>query len=178
MANMVIDANVFKAIYEEDIGLPSPRPERTASAGTIFCANKMHRLAFIDDGHQVEQEWRDQCPAGQEWFDAWLAENFANGKIILVNAKEQTKSASKIFQHGFPKSSRDIWYVRIAYAAREYRKEFDTSLITEDIDFFDPTKKKDKNKSKVIKSGSGPIAKHLRNEKIYVGCIASFLAAN
>jgi hypothetical protein len=177
MVNLLIDANVFRAIYEEDIGLASPRPERTGSATPVLDQTARPSKFFIDDGHQIESEWRKQCRNDSEWFEAWVAEQFRVGNIweVTVEDSHRTK-AKKAIAFGFPANSIDIWYIRVAYVSKDVRPNMPIHLVSEDIDFYDPAMKKSKNKINKIQNGSGPVAKHLKRENITVSCISTYLA--
>lgn len=174
MCNVVVDANVFRAFYEEDLGLGSPRPERTGPASEIFDFSTDEANVFLDDGGQIEFEWRKQCYGGEEWFDAWLSENLANGKINLVSVTSFNLAAKKCHNKGFPAGSKDIWYIKTAYAANEYGVAKRTFLVSEDIDFYDPSKKMAASKKKIILAGKGPVAAHLKKDNIEVTCLSSF----
>lgn len=178
MISLVIDANVLKAIFEEDIGLPSPRPERTGPAANIANGIAPPRKIALDESGMIEYEYGDQCKHSPEWLKSWLAEGFQLGKLILVDAKAHTVNAKKVETLGFPRGSRDLWYIKTALAAREISPHpSDTHLISEDIDLYDPTKKASQNKAKTILAGKGPVAKHLKGQGITVCCIAAFNAA-
>lgn len=178
MVNLLIDANVFRAIYEEDIGLEAPRPERSAPATPILNQNARPSKIFVDkaENSQIEAEWRKQCRNNSEWFEAWLAEQYRTGSLWTVDIETKHRSsADKIFPVGFPALSHDIWYIRVAYAAKDARPTFPVYLISEDIDFYDPTHKASTNKLQKFIKGNGPVVKHLKKNHIYVRCIQTYL---
>ena len=178
MVNLLIDANVFRAIYEEDIGLEAPRPERSASATPILEQSARPSKIFVDkaENSQIEAEWRKQCRNNSEWFDAWLAEQYRAGNLWAVDIEtKHFLNAGKIFSTGFPALSRDIWYVRVAYAAKDARPTFPVYLISEDMDFYDPSLKASTNKLQKFIKGNGPVVKHLKKNKIHVRCIQTYL---
>lgn len=178
MVNLLIDANVFRAIFEEDIGLSAPRPERTASAMPILDQNKRPSKIFVDNAadSQIEAEWFAQCRNNTEWFEAWLAHQYQFGNLwrVDVDASHQ-QHAKQVLAFGFPQGSRDIWYIRVAYASKDTRPAQPIYLVSEDIDFYDPTKKASSKKQQWIANGRGPVANHLKKNGIQVCCLQAYL---
>jgi len=176
MINLVVDANILKAIFEEDIGLPAPRPERTGDAKNIVTNTIPSRRVALDDAGMIEYEYTLQCKQAPEWLDSWLSDGYQQGKIVLVDAKPQEIKAKKVEKLGFPKGNKDLWYIKTALAIQQVHPHPTvTHLITEDIDLYDPTKKKScKDKAKFFKAGKGPVAKYLKGLAVTVCCISTF----
>lgn len=178
MVKLLIDANVFRAIFEEDIGLDAPRPERTGSAAQILDQQARPSKIFVDNAStsQIEAEWLAQCRNNTEWFDAWLANQYQVGNLWRVDVTtKHRQDAQRVQTKGFPIRSKDIWYIRVAYASKDLRPTQPVYLVSEDIDFYDPTMKASPQKRQKIKNGGGPVAKHLESNGIQVCCIQTYL---
>jgi hypothetical protein len=176
MKSLVIDANVFHAFFYESIKGVN-HPERTGQVTPIFDALGTSLIAFIDEGKQIEHEWRTVAKLGQEWFDNWLADCFLNGKVFEIEHSKDANIARRYKDAGFP-SGRDIWYIRVAHGLTSICKRSRPCLIAEDVDFFDPTKKKSSNKKEIFLSGKGPVVELLRKDGIDLFCIQTFLDAS
>lgn len=175
MINLVVDANVLRALFEEDIGLPPPRPGRTGAAKNIAIDNTPSRRIALDDSGMIEHEYGNQCSHSPEWLDSWLSDGYQRGKIVLVDAKPHATNAKRVEQFGFPRGNRDLWYVKTALAIQQvFPSPTMTHLISEDIDLYDPSKKASPNKAKIIQSGKGPVSNHLKGQGIIVCCISTF----
>ncbi|UCP82114.1 hypothetical protein [Pectobacterium versatile] len=155
--NLVIDANIFKGFYQEYVlDLPEHDTSLTGSTLKLFDAN--NKIIYMDEGTQIENEWRRVvCP---EWFDAWLIGELEAGHVVNITIKNQELILNALKKQGFP-SSGDKWYIRTAVTLKEEQGE--VNFITEDIDFYDPTKKSLKNTKRVciMKSKSSTIRKYL-----------------
>lgn len=174
--NLVIDANVFRAFYEEEVlGYPPPRPGRTASPASIFASLSKGAFTYIDSGQQIEHEWRNVCKGGEEWFDGWLAEAFATGGVTPLEINNKRIVEQQYRKIGFPFKGRDIWYVRVSVSLSSACSTNNAYLVSEDIDFFDPALKKDAHREKCIQNGTGPVAKQLKKDGVMACCIKCFL---
>lgn len=170
---LVIDAHVIASYYQESVGCADPK--LTDGTEAIFERVGVHDRIYLDEGEQIENEWRKM--AEPEWFEAWYASLLASDAALLVPVDDCSSLRKKLESYGFPRGSRDFWYVRTAKAVVETFAE--TILLTEDMDFYEPSKKKSmsgkQRKNTLICSG-GQIAKYLRRkEKILVTCVASHL---
>jgi len=132
--------------------------------------------AFLDASRQIESEWRALWEP--EWFDAWLGDLYLNGGVYNILPHNCPVLAKGLFKLGFPVGSRDIWYIRTAHAvAVSYGAAY---LITEDIDFHEPSKKKTsaKERSKILAQGSGGVAKHLaKRAAVNVRCVSTYISS-
>ncbi|WP_136800021.1 hypothetical protein [Desulfosediminicola ganghwensis] len=173
MPRITIDANIFKNYYEEAV-LEGPCC-LTKSSKPIFEDTSLRHILILDDGGIIEHEWKE--PICSEWFDAWIIERMTNGHIELVPTNNHPDLSKSLYNLGFPKGERDIWYIRVAKTCAE--RTGSGYVITEDIDFFAPKQKKTakaEGRIKLMRSKSAPIKKYLRkNEHIEILCVKDYL---
>lgn len=170
---LVIDANVVHGHYQEllnlgaDIGL-------TDSTLLLFQRLGYEDTVYADDGGQIKHEWRRVVEP--EWFDRWFQELLRIDAVQLIPVDNKLSKAHirKIEQLGFP-NSRDRWYIRVAVSANYY---FDNcTLVTEDIDFYDPARKSESGEKRLnrLRLGNGSVARYLkRKAKIEVVCVETY----
>lgn len=169
---IVIDAHIIASYYQESVGCADSK--LTDATEAIFERVGVLDRIYLDDGEQIENEWRRM--ADPEWFEAWYASLLASDAALLVPVAGCSDLRKKLEGHGFPRGSRDFWYVRTAKAVAEVFAE--AILLTEDMDFYEPSKKgvSGKQRENILRCSGGQIAKHLRKkEKIRVTCVASHL---
>ena len=163
---MIIDANIFKGYFQVTIGFnhdlcgcPKTLVEKATATDPIY-----YDLEGI-----IASEW--QAVVDREWFEPWLADQLEAGTIAYLEKKIDIGFEKNLNTNGFPKS-RDVIYVRVGLSAVE-ATGLACALFTEDIDFYDPTKKgcAAKTRQKILASSSGPVAKLLRKRKIEVQCV-------
>jgi hypothetical protein len=119
----------------------------------------------VDDIGKIQHEWFTQCPSPR--FKEWFLQNMKMGRIRMVKATiSQEHKRHLVIALGFPRRGYDIAYVAVANATtRRY-------IVTEDIDFFDPTQKcaNNETKERIKNERSGPVCTYLRNDmEIRVG---------
>jgi hypothetical protein len=172
--NVVIDAQMFAAFFQEEVlAIPVEQTQRTASVQPIFTRLGYEDCCHFDDGALIEHEWKQLVEV--EWFVKWFSEQLRTGGILQIPVDTCQPLRRKLKQLGFPNSSKDFVYVRTA------KKVVDDQgaclLATEDIDFYDPSKKKtaSKHRDRLLKERGGPVAKQLRKEKITVCCATNYL---
>lgn len=169
--SIVVDANVVKGYYDEVV--IDVRHSLTQSAVNIF--ETITNVIYVDNQEFIESEWKRVVDP--EWFDVWYSDSLRSGKISMVDVKNCKELCESLYKIGFPKGERDVWYVRTAKATLTFQKE--CFIITEDIDFYDPKKKKIAcgiARIKCMKSPSSPVRRCLRKkEKILVMCVEEFL---
>lgn len=162
---MLIDANVFNGFFQVEIG---KQHILQGCPKTLIDSASHQNPIYHDYNGLIEHEWRNVVD--QEWFDVWLAAQFSTGTIALTAAINNNSLESKLKNVGFP-TGRDIVYVRtgLAIAATNGSCLF----FTEDIDFYDPTKKgcDSKTRKKIIANSTGPVCKLLGKSKIDVTCV-------
>lgn len=152
MTPFVIDANAIHAFQQERIreapGLAHDAIEAIFSAHCI--ALDVEKLCY--------QEWID-CAGGTFPFALidWISDNLVAGKI---NFFEMAPNSCKrqLTNLGLPQ--KDHKWIRLSIGCAGRR------LVTEDIDFFDPTKKTAKShvKAQLKADRSGACAKGLRKD--------------
>ena len=168
---LVIDANIVAGHYKETvlciaIGLKN---NLTASTVPLFNGLGANDTCYLDEGTVIENEWR--APVSPEWFDAWFSDLLASGKAQIIPARPNQALEKRLRDKGFPQArNRDMWYVRTCCAVLQSQPFDVVRLITEDIDFYDPTKKlgSAKTRRKTIEDGGGPVRKLLKKEAILV----------
>jgi hypothetical protein len=169
---ILIDANVVVGFYKETVlGIDN---ELTGPVAPLFQRLGEEDTCFLDDGKMIESEWR--LYVEKEWFTSWYAGLLAAGKIEEIPAEKCPGLEKQMYVQGFPKQSRDIWYVRVGNALLCSGRIL-VHLISEDLDFYDPTKKKSCRgpaRTKFLKRGSGPIEKLLRKHAIRVRAVCNY----
>jgi hypothetical protein len=135
-------------------------------------------IAYTDAANIIESEYRSVVDP--DWFEAWYFERLQSGDILIRERKVCAELIKTLVSHyGFPRQSRDRHYIELCCGLVEAHME-ETCLISEDLDFFDPAAKGDSSKRrlKLLKSGSGHVARHLKKkERVLVRCVESHTAA-
>lgn len=162
----MVDANVFKGFFESMMGnqhslsgCPMQLMSRCSSANPIY----------HDTGKIIENEW--QQVVDREWFEPWLASQLMEGSISYIEPVIDIGLEKRLKNAGFP-SGRDIVYARVGIGIVELKGK-SCILFTEDLDFYDPTKKScpAKTRAKLLAAASGPVCKILKKEDIHVSCV-------
>ena len=174
MTNMeiVIDAEIVKGYYEEVV--LEIAPALTGEPSMIFNRVGPKDRACLDAGGQIEHEWRGLV--SPEWFEPWYARLLIEGKAITLPVNTCPTLRRKLEQQGgFPRGSKDFWYIRTAKAVVD--RSGRGIIISEDMDFHDPTKKMSDGvrRDRIMRAGNGPVAKLLKKEQIIVKCVAGYL---
>jgi hypothetical protein len=132
---IAVDANVMKKFNQALLS-----QEDSLYFTLIDQVLKRHGLV-IDIAGKVQYEWFSQCP--NALFKEWFIQNMKLGLIRMVkpSISEQHKRAL-VIGLGFPRRGYDIVYVAIAnVTVRRY-------IVTDDLDFFDPTQKQADHETK------------------------------
>jgi len=148
--NHVLDANCWAAYAQETL-------ENRTGFGVLAFNNAARdgKIAF-DDGDLIIQQYR-QCRSGQEGLlNVFIEEMTTLGRLRLVQPLSDAAFYKELKAWGLPKG--EHIFFRVAAASSP------TKLISDDIDFFDPSKKscsaKVRQRCKV--SGSSPICKNMK----------------
>jgi len=114
----------------------------------------------IDEGGALQHQWFESC--NNIAFHGWFLERVKNGVIRVVKEGIPNQHRKHLRNNcGFPYSSRhEGKYVEVAYCASPH------VLVTNDIDFWEPTAKKDDSARKeyLKKKGKGSVATYLYAE--------------
>lgn len=165
----IVDANVLREYFREHV--LEIKSELTHS--TLFIFDEK-RSIIIDSGGQIEHEWRNVVDP--EWFDVWLARKLEGSEIDYVEVRNCPDLCAHVYSLGFPKGSRDIWYLRAAVAcALNFNKN--SNVVTEDIDFYNPKKKSLSGAARValLKNANAPIKKTMRkNYSVNICCVEEY----
>jgi len=168
---IVIDAEIICGYFKETV-LETTSP-LSGKSGFIFERIGSEDLAFLDEEGQIEYEWRSVVDL--EWFDPWYARLLSDGGAILIPTEPCHTLHKQLEQLGFPRGSRDIWYIRTAMAV--VKRYGQAIILTEDMDFYDPTQKQSaaKHRHRILHSGNGKVARHLRRKEcVHIKCVASY----
>ena len=150
------------------------KSQLTANPSPIFDRLGHDHTLFLDDEGHIEHEWGEVV--GREWFEAWYADILRDGKAQLIQVSTYPEIRKRLLTLGFPKTGGDIWYVRTAKTVSE--RCGNSYLITEDMDFFDPKRKRDQARKKILQSKAAPVAKYLRKkENVIVACVKAHIAS-
>ena len=135
--------------------------------------NNRH-LVLLDAGGHVRQEWED-C-VGREWFENWFFEFAGAANLSEIEAiRAPALEKRLIVDLGFPKKE-NIWLVRTAYAQASLSSQ-ECNLLSEDIDFRDPTQKSAKKvtRDKYLAGDLiGPVRKLLSKHSVEVLSLMEF----
>ena len=168
---LIIDSHVFKGYYIERV--LEKKSELTYDPTIIFEDSGIASEIYFDNKEIIENEWRSLVD--RYWFDVWFADMLTNNGINYIEPERSKDLAKKLFNLGFPIHSKDIWYIRTAKAVSN---ELGICvLITEDIDFYDPRKKKIQRKKRIdiLLNCKGCVAKYLnKSENIRVCCVKNY----
>lgn len=172
--SLVIDAQLVFQYYKETV-LGIEEHDYTESVTLVFNSITSSNKVYVDDQDHIYQEWQNLIR--QEWLKIWYEECIINDIIVPVPVDTCHQLRRKLNQMGFPMKGGDFWYLRTAMSVRRLR--LTPKIITEDIDFHDPTKKKTsaQERKRILMDRRGIIAKTLwRQENIMILCIYNYLA--
>ncbi|MCV3210141.1 hypothetical protein OHD62_20060 [Mesorhizobium sp. YC-39] len=160
----VIDTNCFKLFQEERVD------ERQGTYYKVITRAIDREYIAIDDEGKALQEYNDCCrpsAVGLNLCD-WIADQIVNKVIVMF--KMDRGAEKELRKMGVP--SPDLKWPAIALGAKS------DTIVTEDIDLFDPKAKKRKAKEKIkIKRDGGCVSKFLRRQYgIDVVCAEEFIA--
>lgn len=153
--NAVVDANVVIGYFAEGL---SSEYALTASPGRLFAHVGAGLTLFFDEGGQLRHEYRNAV--NEEWLEGWYARMLSSGNAYEIPAQNHAPLCKALYAMGFPRT-RDIWYVRVAKSLLDRYQN--ATLITEDIDFYEPSRKhcSAKERQEIIRGLKGVVARHL-----------------
>ncbi|HEU5207977.1 MAG TPA: hypothetical protein VFU06_01095 [Longimicrobiales bacterium] len=169
MTSNVVDANIIRAYFEEAV--LNLTPDTTAPCRAFIESLGSTNVCFVDSNGTIEHEWGNVVDP--DWFRAWFGDLLATGAVGIIDAPARPDLRNELRKLGFPANGRDIWYVRAAAAAAGNADS--AQLVTEDIDFFDPTKKKagKKARDRLLHERKGPVLKALEKHGISVNAMCT-----
>lgn len=169
---LVIDANVLKSYFLEDT---TGTFTTSKSSTSIFADLGRRRKAYIDSKEQIISEWKGVCDP--EWFTGWYERMVSTGGVLEIDAGVHNEVINLLVnEDGFPRGSRDKWYVRVGLTIVDSGDSDAVVLLTEDIDFYDPKfKAHPKARRKVLRDCSGCVAKRLRKRSVSVKTVEKHL---
>lgn len=145
-----LDANAINTFQKERFG--GQAGPAHAAIDIIFQSD----CVALDDGGLCQQEW-ERCAGGAEplAIKDWVADQMIYGKIRLYRLCPNTIH-KELIRLGLPKD--DHKWVRLAIGCGG------RIIISDDVDFFDPTKKRAtaKVKNRIKDAGKGPCSKKLQ----------------
>jgi len=192
--DVLIDTNVIVGYYKEDVleftpGLVADHdPQQTGLTGSVidlFDRFILHQnVIILDENDRILTEWRSHIPRlAQEWFNEWYIKFLQSGLImpIPVDQNQSTSLLQRLYRQGFPNSV-DKWYIRIAKSRAvshriANRDLIVVNLVSEDIDFFDPSQKntaRGQARFDILMSEDPPIARITRSEGIDISCVGTY----
>src|SRR5258708_790340 len=126
----------------------------------------------IDAGGKIKHQWLITCD--KTFFGTWFIEGLKAGRIRQVVAKlDERHSRHLRINCGMPTAGFELTYVAVANVVDGLKY-----IVTDDIDFWEPSAKKKNEKTKqAIKAGrTGCVYKYTRSIGIAVGTVSQALA--
>jgi hypothetical protein len=182
--SLILDSQTINWYYVESV-LNELVPEDSRSdevcKGRTGCAVEVLALVspenpiIVDDQNQIHQDWSDTLH--NEWFRQWYRRMLQDDTIVIIPVDRHPSLIKRLRAKGFPAKGRDVWYIRTAKSLQQ--EEGQAILVSEDMDFHDPTKKKTdhKERMKILRSGKGFVAIFLnKHENVSVKCISRYVS--
>lgn len=168
----VIDANIIKGIFQEDVAgshslsaSPMRMLEIVVRSGTRIC---------LDDRGLLEHEW--DAAVDSDWYSNWFVTLASQANLARLGLADCRQTISHLRTScGFPRS-RDHTYVSLSVKSAE--QEGKSNLITEDMDFFEPAAKGQSKVREKFLDGrlKGSVQKYLRKKhEVYVQSVFLYL---
>jgi hypothetical protein len=170
-SSTVIDANVVKGLCVEEnggphslSGTPSVLFRLVVSSGVPVC---------MDDGGRIEVEWRQCCDA--DWLENWFLAFVSTANVRSIWTPPCARLIKRLrVECGFP-TSRDR--VLIVTSVAGVGLFGDCTLVTEDLDFYEPADKAcgSRRRGEHLRgTRTGAVKRLLRNqESVHVRSVAS-----
>jgi len=171
------------------LGLTITKTNLTGSVINFFeKINSQRDIIILDDGGindgQIFSEWKRNVPKeGKEWFEYWYTNLLLSGRVqlIVADSKRTCNLLRALFSNGFPRSNGDKWYVRTALTIIENDDQTQcnciVTIISEDIDFYDPINKRRLNgqaRLNTLRIANGTIPTLLADAGIRICCISNY----
>jgi len=188
--DILIDANVIFGLYKEEmLEIPIKDINLTESPKVLFKKiDQQKDIIFLDDFDeqrgQIINEWKRPFQRdGKEWFAAWYEKFFQLNRIkqVTVDVSCSHHLTQKLFDNGFPQAGGDKWYVRTAKCIVLNKNglpdAFLVTIISEDIDFFEPSQKNvatGADRIRILQAANGVIPSMFAAAKIRITCISNY----
>lgn len=162
----VVDANCWYDYVSEDLA-------KTIGIGTAVFKRAEATGGFLLDAEGIiQQQYIDaQKPYAQQLFESWLERVVLMGALRLVELVGRDNLYKELSSLGLPK--KEHVYFKVAVHGRG------TFLVSRDIDFFDPSLKKEggRKRAAALAKANGPICKHMKKvHGVTVCCPDAFVA--
>jgi hypothetical protein len=154
MRPVVVDANVFKHFFEEQVN------ESPAEATSFMDAVLTWGHIAWDEKKFVAHEWREtSCGLNTSYFDSWVQARIIENKIQMYE-DVTTAHLKKRARQGLGIPSRDLKYICLAISANSI------VIFSNDIDMFEPKAKAwpEAKKTQIKTESSGCVCVWLRND--------------
>lgn len=130
----VIDAQVVMYAYQEDVGHPPPG---SGSASDFFASViAQSGVIYMDNAGHIYEEWSRNLST--EWFDYWYFDLVTTANVREVDTDGCSALMKKLRQLGFP-SGENRWLIKVGVSVASPQNP--CALVTEDMDFREPSKK-------------------------------------
>jgi len=167
---VVVDANVVKGLMQaQQQSSHDCSGDPVAAFELITDKGAEVRL---DEGGQILSEW--QGCTQKEWFDLWYSDFVSSTNVRPATVTMHQALLNELTNtFGFPRS-RDRWLLRTALSAAT---DGSCELLTDDMDYFDPTKKGQPKERDRHLSGKpvGAVRRRLRRVNVEVLSVRLFL---
>jgi hypothetical protein len=155
----VFDANCWRIYLDEKLA-------SCAGVGCkMFEPQKLGIKILFDASFLMRQQYISlRRPYAEELFNHWFEEALIKGRIDLIDISGVPNLFAELKALGVPKG--EHVYFRVAVHGKA------SWLISLDSDFYDPRKKKigEQAKEKLVRSGSGPVCRHMKKKYALVIC--------
>jgi hypothetical protein len=162
MRQIILDANVFKVIYEDLVN--SRKGDGLNLLGHVL--NK--DVIVVDDRDLILTQWRDCCCGVEdEYFSQWVTRALIEDKLQRGHISNDPATKKHLKNElGLPKD--DLIYLVLAIGVSAFL------IVSEDIHFYEPAAKKKggEHKRKIILERSGCVCKYMeRKHNVLICCI-------
>lgn len=174
--NIIIDANVMLGFYREHHGKGDH--ELTGEVSPIIDGIGVHDDLWLDEEQRIEGEWRSVV-SDDEWMDGLFFDAVSRFSVSTLPVGTHYQLVRRLVcDFGFPKGSRDRWYIATAASLRDAGR-CEPVIISEDMHLHDPKKGHLSGAARqaFLVDGKGKMRMALaRKHKIHVRCVARHTA--
>jgi hypothetical protein len=169
-----LDANVLNGYR---IHLANGASELTADPSRLLLTpeGESDPFLFIDAQGHIQNDCCGSC--GTNWVEALIGNLLIEDKLARVNTVTNRPLERSLRDLGMPQT-RDKWYIRACLGAKQHFSKDEVQLITEDLDFYDPRRKKSAGSRDLLKGTGAPVQRLLLKNGIVVRCVEMSNAAD